>query len=257
MMDYLKPIYIFYKASYKLQSKEKIGFLISLITPLLYAGVFIYQILINFSFRPNPFINLPIWHYFSVFFALQMVHFLAFDQSLRGLAWDIIRGEYDYHLMRPVSLWYFKYTRIPSLMGLTQTWLYFICLCFSMYFAKLTFTQVLIIFVHIYTAAFILINVKATLRGLVFFKRDILSTTMLEESINYFAINKPPEVFPQVIIAIGTAVFPIFVIHNNLFDAIRGIHLPWILTLLTTWCFFSLFLNKLVWHLGNKRYESS
>jgi ABC-type uncharacterized transport system permease subunit len=256
MINALRPIIIFYKAQYKLQSKEKIGFLLSMTTPLLYSGVFTYQIIVNFSIKPNPFINLPIWEYFVVFFALQMVHFIAFDQSLRHLANEILRGEYDYHLLRPVNLWYFKYTRAPSLMGLVQTWLYFIALCISIHFAQLAIQQIVIVFLFTYTSAFIFINVKATLRGLVFFKRDILSTTMLEESIVSFAINKPPEIFPTIILAIGTAIFPIFVIHNNLFDAIRGINLFWITGWMIWWAILALTLNKYVWYAGNKKYES-
>lgn len=256
MIKLLKPIWIFYKAQYKLQSKDKIAFLLSMITPLLYAGVFTYQIIVNFSLKPNPFINLAIWEYFTVFFALQMVHFLAFDQSLRHLAGEILRGEYDYHILRPVNLWYFKYVRAPSLMGLVQTWLYFIGLCISIINAQISSKQIIIVFTFIFTAAFIHINIKAFLRGLIFFKRDILSTTMLEESIVAFAINKPPEIFPQILIALGTAIIPVFVIHSNLFDAIREINLSTIIFWMAWWALLSVILNKYVWRMGNKRYES-
>jgi ABC-type uncharacterized transport system permease subunit len=257
-MQYIRPILIFFKAQYRIQSQDKTAFLISLLTPVLYSLVFIYQIVVTFSVdAQDPFTNLPISDYFAVFFSLQMIVFLSADQSQRQLVVEVLDGRFDYHLLRPVGLSIYKYFRAPSLNGLLMTWLYFFCLLITAVYFQIHVFKLLTLILFVFVATFIYLNIKSSLRALIFYYRDALATTLLEDALNSATINKPPEVFPAIVQSVFIAILPIFIVHNNLFDIIRlqALHtiLPWTLF----WIAFSLFLNLFVWHHGVRRYESA
>lgn len=244
------------KASFKLQLRSPKLFLLSFLTPLAYTVIFLIQITLNYTMVAAPFINLSLGQYLVVFFALQATVFMAFDQSQRFVAKEILSGGFDYMLIRPINLFYFKYFRVPSLHSLLMVVFYVTATIVTAIAYKIPTRTAIQIVVFAFFAGFVIVNIRSGMRGLVFFLRDILNTSRVEESMNIFVINKPPEVFPLFLKTMLTLIFPFVVVHNNAFDLIRGQNVLILFSLLVVWALVAVTFNKTVWHFGLKRYES-
>lgn len=204
----------------------------------------------------NPFVKLSLEMYLLTFYILQMIVFLTFDQSQRFIAKEILSGAFDYVLLRPVNLFYFKYFRIPSLMAIVMTLIYIVTITITTIIYRIPTELVLTLVAFALLASFIILNIKSGMRGLVFFRRDILNSTRVEESLNIFVMNKPPEIFPAPVKILFTFFIPYLVVHNHAFEVLRGNNSSFVWTMLGVWVCVSVMFNKVVWYFGLKKYES-
>jgi len=255
-MKILKPALILTKASFKVQTRSVVIFLLSFMSPLCYSVILITQIILNYHIVKNPFINISLEMYLLTFFVLQMIVFLTFDQSQRHVAKEILSGSFDYILLRPINLFYYKYFRVPSLMSVVMTIMYLTAIIITTIMYNIPVSLVVQLLLFVVFSSFIIINIRSGMRGLVFFKRDILNTTRVEESLNIFVINKPPEIFPIPIQIILTVFIPYIVVHNNAFEVLRGHGMFYTWTLTGIWILLAVGFNRCVWYYGLKRYES-
>jgi ABC-type uncharacterized transport system permease subunit len=191
-----------------------------------------------------------------VFFSLQAIVFLSFDQSQRYVAKEILSGGFDYILMRPLNLGYFKYFRVQSLLSMFLVCFYISATLITGLMYQLPLNTILLLILYVFIAGFVAVNIRSGMRGLVFFMRDALNTSRVEESLNIFVINKPPEIFPLALQTILTVFLPFMVVHNNAFDLVREMNLVRVWFFLALWVALSITFNKAVWHFGLRRYES-
>jgi ABC-type uncharacterized transport system permease subunit len=252
----LKPILILIKANLKQQSKHKAVMIGNILPPIMYAIVLPTQILLMYHINEHAFKDLPIRLFFVCFYALQIVVFISYDQSVRGVARAVLTGQFDHLLLRPVNLFVIKHFQRFDFMMPVMSVFYFFGFTIASLLARITIGTYMHILLFVICASVIKLNLKTAMRGLIFFYRDILNSTALEESLDMLAINKPPEVFPSVLKVIFTFVIPYMFVHNFAYSLIRGYlgHEFWFAVLL--WMIISITLNNTIWLLGIKHYES-
>jgi ABC-type uncharacterized transport system permease subunit len=255
-MKRIKPALLLIRASLRQNMKSKKAMFMGLLVPQAYSTVFIFQILINYKINPHAFNDLPMSYYFTALFTSQTIVFTAWERSPRELAKLVLSSDIDLILLRPVSLFYYKYFRYFDFIVPTMAGFYLILLFISFYFTGLPLIVLGYIFVVIIVGSLIKLNIRTALRGLVFFFRDVLNTTRLEESIELLTQNKPPEVFPLLIKTFLTFIIPVLLFNNGAFDIVRSFETPQFWLLLFFWLGLSITLNHFSWTEGLKRYES-
>lgn len=255
-MKYLKPIWLLIRYSLRHSMRSKIGMILSLSVPLAYTVAYVLQVIINYRINPDAFVSLPISYYFVALFTSQSIVFTAWERSPRELARKVLTSEIDNYLLRPVNLFYFKYFRHIDIIVPVMITLYISGVLVSFSFTGLPLHILIYIFIIIICGTLIKLNVRSAARGLVFFYRDILNTTRVEESLDGLTQNKPPEVFPTVIKVLLTICLPFMLFNNSTFEVVRSLDTPFFWFILYFWTILSMFINKYIWLLGLKNYES-
>ncbi|MDQ3099216.1 MAG: ABC transporter permease [bacterium] len=255
-MRLLKPALLLMQYSIRQSMKSKVAFVMGLTVPLAYSLVFIVQILINYRINGNAFNNLPMSYYFTALFTSQTIVFTAWERSPRELAKSVLTADIDLLLLKPINLFYFKYFRYLDIVVPIMILLYISCMLISFSITNLPIHILGYIFVIIICGSLIKLNLRASVRGLIFFYRDILNTTRVEESLELLSQNKPPEVFPILIRTFLTLFLPVMLFNNSTFDVIRSLDTPLFWLLLFFWTGLAMYINKSIWSRGLQKYES-
>jgi len=243
------------KTTAREQLRSKAALYLDLLTSITYATVFLLQIQLIYRINPHGFVNLSKPFFLVALFSSQIIVFLGFDTSTKKLAESVIDGQFDITLLRPVNIFVYKYIRYANIGQFIMICLFLCGLTISIVRANLDVLITIKILFFILCASLIKINTLAAGYSIAFFTRNIVIVKRLR-TLEELTQNKPADIFPGFMKFILTYVLPFIVIQCFIFDLVRGFDTTrfWVITIV--WLTLSILLNKFLWSLGLKKYES-
>lgn len=236
--------------------KDRGNTIMAMFTSLVYLGVFILQGFIIYQINPSPFVGIDLYDFMFILFASQLIFFLTTQYTIIDFSRMVLDSSIDVILMRPVGILYYKYFHDINRPRVYLLVIYFFLMIISAVWANISFLIFIKMVVFMPLAALIGNLFYSIIYGLAVFLRNADSLKKLAQAIVELFDKKPIEVYPNPIRGFLTYFFPVAIFTFLIFEIVRGTDNIFFWISVFSWAIILYFVNKVIWDLGFKNYES-